>query len=485
MLLRANIILALLIAPALGAVSVFGFEPYGWFFVPILTLSGLIMLWHRLPQQAAWLGWLYGLGYFCAGISWLFISLHDYGGLSAGISALAIFLFSAFLALFPALSGWFYQRGWLRSSTGIAAGWVLQEWIRSWIFTGFPWLTVGYSQVPHAPLLGYAPIFGVLGVSLVLVWTASVFARPNRKLLLAVSLTWLVGWGLQSVVWTHPVGAPFSVSLLQGDISQDTKWRPDALTETLVDYERMVLDSHAKLTILPETAFPLLYDQIPPSYLAVLIDSVQQHGGDLLVGIPERTPEGLYYNSLMSIGSAPLQIYRKSHLVPFGEYTPLKSLFGHLLALLQVPLSDFSSGGRHQPTLKMSGQRIAGDICYEDVFGNEIIRPLPQATLLVNVTNDAWFGASNAPWQHLQMSQMRAIETGRYMLRATNTGVTAIIDPHGIVVARLPIFTRGILQGTAQGYQGATPYIHFGNYPILLLVALLLMNGLRRQRRHR
>lgn len=459
----------------LGVINVFAFAPYGWFLLPIFTLIGLVQLFTFHPRRAVWLGWLYGLGFFSAGISWLYISLHVYGGMNIGVTLLTLFLFSSFLALFPALFGWAYQVIGIRSAVGLASVWVLQEWMRSWIFTGFPWLTLGYSQIPNSVLLGYAPIFGVFGVSFLLAWTSFLITRINVNRIILIVIIWLIGGLLQTVQWTKPIGPLFSVALLQGNINQDTKWRAEALTDTLVGYERMVLASQAQLIILPETAFPVLYPEIPVSFLNILIHSVQQHHGDLLVGIPEQTTEGRYYNSLMSMGSSPLQVYRKSHLVPFGEYIPLKSVFGQLLRLLNVPMSDFSRGAAQQPALHVSGQNVAADICYEDAFGNEIIRSLPNATILVNVTNDAWFGSSSAPWQHLQMSQMRAIETGRYMLRATNTGVTAIISPHGKVMKYLPIYTRAVLNGIAQGYQGATPYYYVGNVLIILGALILLL----------
>ena len=472
-----------LLAILAGAVCVFGFAPTGLWWLPLLSLALLFHLWRRYPARGAWLGWCYGMGYFASGISWLYTSLHEYGGMSAWLATLAVALFSAFLALFPALAGWLAARTFWRAPLLLAAGWVLQEWVRSWVFTGFPWLLLGYSQVPASPLAGYDPIGGVFLLSLLTAWSAATLQAPTRLSLSALVALWIAGLGLQQVHWTHPDTAPLTVSLLQGDIAQDVKWQPEHLTSTLERYERMVLASHAQLVVLPETAFPLLYDQIPPVYLQVLADSARMRQADILVGIPERDRQGHYFNSLYSLGTSPLQIYRKHHLVPFGEYVPLQSLFGSLLQLLQVPMADFSRGSAFQPPLRVDGLRVAPDICYEDVFGNEIIHALPQASLLINITNDAWFGRSAAPWQHAQMSQARALETGRYMLRATNTGLTAIITPDGRLAATLPLFTAATLDGQVRGYTGTTPYVRFGDTPVLALAALLLGSAFWRARR--
>ncbi|MHB1676351.1 MAG: apolipoprotein N-acyltransferase [Sulfuriferula sp.] len=459
----------------LGAASVLGFAPAGWFFMPLLTLIGLFGLWQRQPAYSAWTGFAFGLGYFGAGISWIYISLHVYGGMSWELAALATFLFAAFLALFPALAGYLHQRRFIATPWGIAAIWMLQEWVRGWIFTGFPWLAVGYSQVPISPLAGYAPVLGVFGVSLLLAWSAASLARQPPRYLLLIAIVWVAGIGLQQIRWTRPSGLPFSVSLVQGNISQSVKWQPGHTDSTLRTYRNMTAASHARLTVLPETAIPMFYDEVPKPYLDTLASDGRKNGGDVLLGIPEHTANDHYYNSVMSFGMAATQVYRKYHLVPLGEFIPLKPVFGRIIEILHIPLSDFSRGSSYQHPLRIAGQRVAADVCYEDVFGEEIIHQLPEASILVNVTDDAWFGDSIAPWQHLQISQMRALESGREMLRATNTGVTAIINNQGVVLAHLPVFTRAMLTGMAQGYQGETPFIYWGNKMALLLACVMLL----------
>ncbi|WP_124949795.1 apolipoprotein N-acyltransferase [Sulfuriferula thiophila] len=467
----------MLAAFALGAASVLGFAPFGWFAVPLFTLAGLFWLWHRQPGISAWLAFAFGLGYFGAGVSWIYISLHTYGEMPWLLAATATFLFAAFLALFPAAVGYVYQRSGRVAILAIPAAWMLSEWVRGWIFTGFPWLAVGYSQAPVSPLAGYAPIVGVFGVSLILAWSSAILAWQLRRYGWLVAIIWIAGAGLKQVSWTQPLGAPFSVSLIQGNISQSIKWQPEQVLITLREYLNMVANSHARLTVLPETAIPLFYDQVPKSYFDDLATYARINGGDVLFGIPERHADGSYYNSVMNVGTAVTQFYRKSHLVPFGEYIPLKSVFAPITEVLHIPLSDFSRGALTQTPFSIAGQHVAANVCYEDVFGDEIIRPLPAASILVNVTNDAWFGDSIAPWQHLQISQMRALESGRQMLRATNTGATAIIGINGVVQQVLPLFTRGTLKTTAQGYQGATPFSHWGNNLTLLIAGGMLLSA--------
>jgi apolipoprotein N-acyltransferase len=298
-----------------------------------------------------------------------------------------------------------------------------------------------------------------------------VILHPSSFILLAL---WAGGFALKQVAWTEPVGAPITVSLLQGNVPQDLKWREDRVIPTLNTYRRLTETSSAKLIILPETALPLFLQQVPEDYLNALAAHARAQDGDILIGIPERIAGGGYYNSVVSRGSSPPQIYRKSHLVPFGEFIPLRSLLAGIVGALAIPLQDFSRGGADQRPLAVAGERVAVNICYEDAFGEEIIRQLPEATLLVNVSNVAWFGRSLAPQQHLQIARARALETGRAMLRATNTGVTGVIDPRGELVAVAPEFTTTAVTHQVQGHRGATPYVRWGNYAALLLCLALI-----------
>lgn len=480
----------LLIPLFAGAAAVAGFAPFGLWPLPILSLAVLFVMLERAPSARAGfaLGFAWGLGFFLAGVSWVYVSLSVYGGMPAWLAGLATFLFCAFLALFPAAVGALHARLRRHERLSIAPGvrllvllpmlWGASEWVRGWIFTGFPWLVVGYSQVPASPLAGYAPLVGVYGLSFVLVslaalltWLLTPGRRPAARAwaLGAIAVAMLGGQLLRGVAWTTPDGAPTSVALLQGNVPQAMKWQPERTLPTLETYLRMAAASPARLIVLPETALPVFESDLPEVYRERLAAVGRANGGDVLAGLPTGSYEHGYYNSVISVGSAPGQRYHKVHLVPFGEYIPLRAVWGWIVEVLHIPLSDFSRGGVEQRPLAIGGQRVAADICYEDAFGEEIIRQLPEASVLVNVSNLAWFGDSFAPWQHLQMSQTRALESGRMMLRATNTGVTAIIDARGNLLASLPLFTAGSLTGEIQGYAGSTPYVRWGNAPVLAL----------------
>ncbi len=471
-----------------GAAAVGGFAPLSVWPLPLISLAVLFGLLLRTPTMRAGflVGLAWGLGCFIAGVSWIFISLSVYGGMATWLAALATFLFCVVLALYPALVGALQAR-WPLAPTPrllllMPLLWGVSEWVRGWLFTGFPWLVAGYSQVPGSPLAGYAPLVGVYGVSYLLAMIAALAAwivltrgAVARRLWAAAAIVALGvgGQALRGIDWTTPDGAPTTVALLQGNIPQDLKWQPEKTLSTLESYARMAAASPAQLIVLPETALPLFESNLPDVYREGLAMLGRQNGGDVLTGLPTGSPQGDYYNSVISLGSAPSQRYHKVHLVPFGEYIPLKAVWGWVIEVLHIPLSDFARGAVDQRPLAIGGQRVAANICYEDAFGEEIIRQLPEASVLVNVSNLAWFGDSFAPWQHAQMSQMRALETGRMMLRSTNTGVTAIIDAKGRMLASLAPFTTGSLSGEIQGYAGSTPYVRWGNAPILALWGLL------------
>ena len=501
---------ALPAAALLGAATVPGFAPFYFFPLPVVTLALMVALWRRAAggRGAALVGLAFGLGYFLAGVSWVYVSLHDFGAMPALLAGVLTLLFCVILACYPAITGWIYHALGARSTpvtlVALPALWTLTEWLRGWLFTGFPWLALGYAQVPDSPLAGYVPILGIYGASFATVLTAAAavtlwtywrdagarmkaeggnrtwfFTLVTHHSLLIIVCLWAGGHALKQIDWTQPEGAPITVSLLQGNIPQQMKWREDRLNSTLTTYHGLVSASNARLIILPETALPLFLHDVPRDYLDALAAHARGNRGDVLIGIPERSDARNYYNSVLSFGSAPTQTYRKSHLVPFGEFVPLKPLFGWFLEVAQIPLLDFARGAEDQQPLAVAGQRVAVNICYEDAFGSEIIRQLPQATLLANVSNVAWFGRSIAPQQHLQISQARALETGRYMLRATNTGMTAIIDQRGKVLKAAPEFTAAAVNGSVQGYAGATPYVRWGNAPIIV-AALVLALGVCR-----
>jgi len=491
----------------LGMLAAAGFAPFYLYPLAPIVLAVLALLWLRAPtaRRAAWLGACFGLGFFLAGVSWVYISMNVFGAMPPPLAAGVTLLFCAYLALFPATAGYLFATLPVSPATRLVlvlpATWTLLEWLRSWLFTGFPWLGMGYSQIPGSPLAGYAPLLGIYGITLAVVAGAGLLAllylqaapeagtlHQRRKIavLSVAALLFITATGeaLRQIAWTRPAGEPLTISLLQGNIPQDLKWHPDHVSGTLATYRELALASSSRLIILPETALPLFLREVPAEFLNEMATHARRHDGDILLGVPELLADGRYYNSLVSVGSAPSQVYRKVHLVPFGEFIPLRPLLSWVVNTFAIPLQDFSAGHTDQRPLTVAGQRVAINICYEDAFGEEIIRQLPEATLLVNVSNVAWFGDSIAPPQHLQISQARALETGRYMLRATNTGMTAVINPRGKVERVAPDFSRAVLTHEVTGYEGATPYVRWGNAAALALCVILLgIAALRARRR--
>ena len=494
------------VALLLGLASVPAFAPFNTFPLIFLTLGGLYLLLDGTTtnwRHGALLGGVFGFGLFLGGVSWVYVSLSVFGGMPMPLAALATVLFCVFLALYPALAGALFVRLAHPVATNsartvwrtllFASLWTLSEWLRGWLFTGFPWLAIGYSQTPPSPLAGFAPILGVYGLSGLSAWLGASLAALGRNFirqrataynrlrtawpsLLAIALMLASGGLLRHVEWTQPVGQPIRVALLQGNIPQEMKWRPERFEDSLRTYYRLALENPAQLTVLPETAIPGLLGQLPPDYIEALRALARREQGELIFGIP--TSDGkTYANSAIALGNSHgnggTQRYDKVHLVPFGEFVPPG--FRWFMDLAQIPMSDFTAGSEKQALLRLGDLRIAPNICYEDAFGEEIARALPEANLLVNLSNVAWFGDSLAPAQHLQIARMRSLETGRVMLRATNTGMTAIIDAKGRVTAALPPFTRGALTGEVSAHTRATPYVRWGNLPIVALCVLLLL----------
>lgn len=469
--------LAPLFALLLGASSVLGFAPFHVYPLPLVTLALLFALWRRAsPRRAAWLGFLWGLGFFLAGVSWVYVSMHDFGGMAAPLAALATLLFCAYLALYPALAGWLVARVSGNSALLAAGAWTLSEWLRGWLLTGFPWLALGYSQAPPSPLAGFASVLGVYGVGFVSALIAALLVRPSWRNAALIAALVLCGQVLYRMDWTHPVGVPLTVSLLQGDIAQSMKWQPEQLQQSLDTYARLAREHPAQLTVLPETALPLFFDELPAGYLHQLMAN-----GPVLAGVVVRTRSGGYTNAAVALeAGAPVRAYAKTHLVPFGEYVP--GGFSWFLALMHIPMSDFTAGPARQSPLAIAGQRVMPNICYEDLFGEEIIRAGPEATLLINLSNTAWFGHSLAQPQQLEIAQLRALENGRFMLRATNTGMTAAVRPDGVVAAVLPAFAIDALTVKVQGYTGMTPYARWGNALIVVIALASLLPALARRR---
>jgi len=463
-----------------GAATVLAFSPTGIYPIALLTLAYLAHRSGESPARCFMTGFWFSTGFFLAGVSWVYVSMSEFGGMPPPLAAFATAGFCAFLALFPAAAAWLQARipasPAVRACLLVPAAWVLFEWLRSWILTGFSWLSIGYSAVGwESPLQGYAPLIGTFGLSFLtlslggMLWAA---ITHRRYVLFAVIATFALGGvALRHIEWSTPHGEPFAAALLQGNIEQSLKFDPARYERTLETYAKLAEASRARLIVFPETAVPRFLDQVEPAYLRRLYGIAERNRGDVLLGVLTRRGED-YYNSVISFGSAPAQTYHKTHLVPFGEIVPPG--FGWTMRLLHIPFSDFARGGTAQPLIEAAGQRIAVNVCYEDAFGDEIARRLPEATLLVNVSNVAWFGDSLAPGQHLQMTAMRALETGRMHLTATNSGITAAIDRDGRELSRLAPFTEGRLEVEGRGYSGATPYVVLRDWPAVIFSALVL-----------
>ncbi|MEE9397552.1 MAG: apolipoprotein N-acyltransferase [Methylococcales bacterium] len=473
-----------------GLALPFAFAPFDYNFITILSLASLFYVWNNAtPRGATLKGYLFGLGHFGVGVSWVFVSMHEYGGASIVGSIGLTSLFVAILSLYPAVIGYLAARftfgnSHLRLVLVFPSLWIFGEWFRGLFFTGFPWLQIGYTQLDGS-LAGFIPIVGVYGTGWLLALTsalllAAVLNRGCKQWIVAglVIIIWAGGWASRSIQWSKPIGAPFKATLIQGNIPQDLKWAPEIQRQTLDFYAQLTrehLDSD--VVIWPETAIPTTYSQVKDGYMADLMNELRPHNTDLLTGILVTIPEtNEFYNGMVSLAE-PDQLYLKRHLVPFGEFLPFRPITRFVLDIMQIQMADFSSGEKEQPLLKAAGYPLVSSICYEDVFGDEARTGVQEGAYLVNVTNDAWFGNSLALYQHFQMARTRALEAGRYLLRASNTGVTAVVSSSGKVLAIAPAFKRTAITEEVVPMTGITPYVRFGD-SFVLIVLLLILVGL-------
>ena len=482
--------LPMLFCALIGAASVFSFAPFGWWPLQIATLA---FLFYQVGmdtnvRRSSLLGWAFGFGWSVAGMHWLYITMNRFGAVPGPLAVLFVCLLGAYMGLFSAFATGVAT--WLRKRFSMPVtsflflvlpfAWGLSEWMRGWVMTGFPWVASGYAH-NTSPLGGYAPLIGVYGVGVIVaVCAGSVAMLTQKKRLLGAGVlaaSMAAGFGLTFVQWTHPQGQPLSVRLIQGNVAQLEKFTPEHAARTLELYRGLLTAKSADLIALPETAVARLPENLPPDYLPSFQQYATTTGSHLIFGIPLSDGPSQYANSV--VGYTPTgQAYRfdKHHLVPFGEFVPAG--FRWFVDMLRIPLGDMTRGGEVQAPFPVKDQLVLPNVCYEDVFGEEIALQLRSsarpATMLLNVSNLAWFGESIAIPQHLQISQMRSIETGRPMLRATNTGATAVIDGRGKIVKALPNYAPGVLEAQVQGMAGMTPFIRFGNYSMLVLAALAL-----------
>lgn len=488
-----------LLAFLAGTLLTLAFAPFSVFPFAIFSPALLLWLWLSVtPKHALWRGWLYGLGFFGTGVYWVFISIHTFGNAPIFLAALITGSFIALLALFPAFTGYLLNR-YFPDNNGrkmicaFPAIWVLLEWTRSWFCTGFPWLLLGDSQI-NSPLKGFAPIYGVYGVSLAVLLSSGILVHAIHNTqkgkyksvygsLFSFIMLWVIGGGLTFIVWTHPQGKPIQVSLVQGNIAQELKWSPEQFQPTLERYLTLT-QAHwdSKIIIWPEDAIPLPLPNAL-SFVHSLDNQAKQHHVSLVTGIPQKNgTHDDYFNAVIVIG-ANTGAYLKHHLVPFGEYTPSPSLLKPVMRFFNIPMSDMVASTTPPEPLLIDGIKIATFICYEIAYPEYVVSQDSQIGMLLTVSNDAWFGHSIASAQHLAIAQMRALEMGRPLLFVSNTGMTAIIKPNGMLQSVAPANKAVVLTGLVQPTKGKTLWQRRPMDPILILVLLLLFSTIRYQRR--
>jgi apolipoprotein N-acyltransferase len=486
-----------LAAAVAGALAVLAFAPFGIYLLAVLALAVLYELLTRSsPREGFWVGWAFGIGLMGFGVFWIRISLNEFGNMGPFLAYGLTFVFILGMALYYGIVGWLMARlahrgrPWAGPLLLFPSLWVLGEWVRGWLFTGFPWLAVGYSQV-DSPLAGLAPIAGVYGVSLAvalsagLLWGAARWQGRERAAALgALAALWIVGGALFHLDWTHPTGRPLRATVVQANVRQSLKWDPEARIPTLRAYVEMTRANWGSdIIVWPETAVPDFLNRVQQVFIDPLTTEAKESHTELVIGIPVYDPaEHRYYNGLMSLGTVQ-DLYRKRHLVPFGEYMPFKSWLGPLAQAFEIPMSDFSPGRAGRPLLRVGAYLAGVSICYEDAFPGEVVEAMPDAAFLVNVSNDAWFGDSLAPHQHLEIARMRGLENGRWTLRATNTGISAVMDAKGRVVGRVPAFARGVYTAQIQPRAGATPFAYVGDWLPIGIALGMLAGGLLLVRR--
>ena len=504
---RLTLSVQLLLAFVAGAVYPLAFAPFHYWPLTFASVATLFWLLSRAEGRMLLIAWVFGLGKYAVGVSWIYVSIHQYGGASPLLAGFMVAVFVAFMALFCLPMGWFL--GKLKASNhnisnsalamAFVATWVLMEWMLTWFLTGFPWLFAGHSML-GTPLQGYAPVIGTLGISLVVV-TITVAAMlsadqaqtPRVRLGMAAVILVLAGLGvsLDTQVWTKATGR-YEAALVQGNIDQAIKWDANQRLNNVRKHMQLSEDHwDADVLIWPEFALTL-YGQD-----AVAITDLLNRRGDVsqtnvVVGMPDVQWQDQeryqVFNSAQGFGQASGK-FAKHHLVPFGDYVPLQDYLRGLIEFFDLPMSNASRGARQQTNiaLTLSGQdqavEVAAGICYEIAYGDSLRRHAETSGLLLTISNDTWFGGSIGPHQHMQIAQMRALENGRWLLRATNNGVTGIVNPRGEITAQLPQFEASVLRGDFEVMKGRTPFSELGDIPVLFLLTVLLVVTAMRSRR--
>jgi apolipoprotein N-acyltransferase len=477
-----------------------GFAPYGWWPIAWLAPAALFALIRGVPpRRALAVGWAFGAGLFGFGTYWLYTCLHVFGLVPIWLTLILQIVLVSVMAGYLAALCYLANRFWLKPNPTrdwlvLPVLWVLLEWLRGWFLSGFPWLTTGYALI-DSPLRGWAPVFGVYGIS----WAGAMISvainvlvtpnvsRPRRATAVAAAALLLtVPELLMAHRWTESAGAPIAIAAVQGAVPQDQKWQIKNRQMTMDRYWRLTEQAWgSRIIIWPESAVPAIANNLT-DYLDKLREQGRAHQADLAIGLVNfDVDSSQYFNGLLVMPASSDDHggwYYKRHLVPFGEYFPVPAAVRSWMRLMSLPNEDFTAGASRQPILSAAGQKLGLTICYEDAFGSQQLAVLSQATLLINITNNAWFGDSMAPHQHLQIARMRALEAERYLVQDSNDGVTAAVDAQGKIIAQLPQFVEGVLRAQVLPRIGLTPYARFGNYPVVLGAASLLALAVWRRR---
>jgi apolipoprotein N-acyltransferase len=478
------------LALPVGAAVSLAFAPFGWWPLAILATAYLFAVWHEAtPRRAAWSGFLFTAGTFLAGTYWLYHSVYEIGHAPIALTIFVIVTIAAVMGTYTALLGyvltrWMRAQGPVRWLLVLPSAIALVEWFRGWFLSGFPWLQLGYTQT-DAPLAGIAPLGGVYLVSFAVALSAGalvalLFGNSRARITAgcAVVGVWILGFAMWGREWTQPTGAPVTVAIVQGAIPQEMKLDQSQF-EHILDVYGTLTAPHLGTNIIvwPESALAAPVEFLG-GFLGPQWDAAKRRGSTLVLGQLRRDPRrDVYFNAVLALGDEP-QWYAKRRLVPLAEFFPVPEFMRDWLKGMDLPYSGFEAGGDSQPALDAAGQKLGVTICYEDSYASDQLKVLKEATLLVNVTNDAWFGDSTAAHQHLQISRMRALEAGRTLLRAANDGISAIIGPDGRVTSTLPRFQPGVLTGSVQPRSGLTPYARLGNWPVIVFSLAILLGGL-------
>lgn len=484
-----------------GALSVFAYAPFNRGICIVISILGLLWCLQQLSlKQSIFSTLFYSLGFFASQVYWVIYALHTEIGIDLFTSTLGMLASVLYLSIYMLVFIFLFNKLTTRSNEFnylilFPSCWVMGEWLRGWFIAGFPWGDVSYTQVNNFLLQGFFPLIGSYGVSwltlsiigflflVIINHKIMVSTKPQITRLQRMSIVYFVvlaisGYYLHDKEYTHPYGKLTKVALLQGNLNGAEKWDNNKFLEHLDMYASMISRSKADIILLPETAIQTFAEYLPDHYLDDIIHLAKLNHAELVIGLPRKVnAEGDYVNSATVFTQDGYPYYAKAHLVPFGEYIPLKWFWGKIYSFANIPMVGFSPGAYNQPPLTLANQKLAFNICYENGFGSELIHAASQSTLMVNLSDMVWFGDTIAEDQHLQISQARALENQRYFIQDTSTGMTAIINDKGQVVTKLPDFEKNILEDYVQGRVGATPYQNYGNYPTIIFSLVILLSA--------